>query len=194
MRYDQYIKDGLLAWTLTSNGYKYLTWNFVEHWRRSVKGQPICVLCADKPSYSFLTREGVPCVLVDDVVKDFGPEICPFGSRTFSVLNRLKLRLLNLFAREEAVQRCLYIDGDICVYKDICADIKVRLEETPLLFQCDEKEDCLGVGCSNLCTGLVAWRHGADGGIFVVDDGYKWAEKPEDQVWVNWKLRKLSIP
>lgn len=194
MRYEQYIKDGLLAWTLTSNGYKYLTWNFVEHWRRSVKGQPICVVCADKPSYLFLTREGVPCVLIDEAVKDFGPEICPFGSRTFSVLNRLKLRLLNHFARDEAVQMCLYIDGDICVYKDICADIKVRLEETPLLFQCDEKEDCLGDGCSNLCTGLVAWRHGADGGIFVVDDEAKWAERPEDQVWVNWKLRKLGIP
>ena len=194
MRYTQYIKNGLLAWTLTSNGYKYLTWNFVEHWRRSVKGQPICVVCADKPSYSFLTREGISCVLADDLVADFGPDICPFGSRTFSVLNRVKLRLLDAFSHDEQVQMCLYIDGDICVYKDICADIRARLAAAPMLLQCDEKEDCSGAGCPNLCTGLVAWRHGADGGVFKIDNEAKWSEKPEDQVWFNWKRQKLNLP
>ena len=194
MRYTQYIKDGLLAWTLTSNGYKYLTWNFVEHWRRSVKGQPICVVCADKPSYSFLTREGVSCVLADDLVADFGPDICPFGSRTFSVLNRVKLRLLNAFAQDAQVEMCLYIDGDICVYKDICADIRERLAAAPMLLQCDEKDNCSGSGCPNLCTGLVAWRHGADGGVFKIDNEAKWAEKPEDQVWFNWKRQELNLP
>ena len=64
MNYTPYIREGLLCWTLTSNGYKYLTWNFVKHWTR-VSTIPLLIVCADKPSFLFLRREGISCILVD---------------------------------------------------------------------------------------------------------------------------------
>ncbi len=195
MKYSQYIKDGFLAWTLTSNGYKYLTWNFVLHWRRAVPGWPILVVCADKPSYQFLQREGISCVMWDTALADFGPQVVPFGSRQFSVLNRLKLRLLDLFAKDVEVQQCLYIDGDIIVYKNIVDDIQRRLIEAPFLMQCDEQvHECSGSPCPNLCSGLIAFQHGAEGGVFPVTDEAVWSQKPEDQVWVNFSIRQTQIP
>jgi Nucleotide-diphospho-sugar transferase len=197
--YESYIKDGFFAWTLTSNGYKYLTWNMVLFWKKAVKDIQICVICADRPSYIFLQREGIQCILLDQTIVDYGPQIVPFGSRNFSFLNRIKLRLLSLFANNPSVKQCLYLDGDIIVYKDIVSNIKERLSEAELVFQCDEKDrECLShtlnIPCPNLCTGLIAWNHGADKGIFQITDEAVWDSKPEDQVWVNYSLQKNKIP
>lgn len=199
MKYDSYIRDGFLAWTLTSNGYKFMTWNFVLHWRRAVPGHPILVVCADKPSYQFLQREGVTCVLADQIVQDFGPQIVPFGSKQFATLNRMKLVLLAGFARDEAVKQCLYIDGDCIVYKNIVQDIRERLTDgASFWMQCDEQtpDACSSSteeGCPNYCSGVIAWNHGADGGVFPITDEQVWSAKPEDQVWVNHQIRTLGV-
>ncbi len=202
MNYTSYIRDGFLAWTLTSNGYKYLTWNFILHWRRAVPGHPILVVCADKPSYQFLHREGIQCVLIESVLQDFGATIVPFGSKQFSILNRLKLQLLSRFAQDEAVRQCLYIDGDIIVYKDIVQEIRQRLTEKAIWMQCDEQQPdaCSGDGssdiactCPNYCSGLIAWNHGADCGIFPITDETVWSAKPEDQVWVNYQIAQKGV-
>lgn len=198
-KYRTFIKDGLFAWTLTSNGYKYLTWNMALHWKKNVKDVQLCVLCSDKSSYQFLNREGIRCMLVDTVAVDYGPQIVPFGSRQFSTLNRLKLRLLRTFASDTAVQQCLYLDGDIVVYKDIVADIRQRLTEGSLWMPCDEQQHTcssytLQAPCPNYCSGLIAWNHGADQGIFAITDETVWAAKPEDQVWVNTMLNQKNVP
>lgn len=186
MKYERYIKDGVLAWTLTSNGYKYMTWNLTLQWKAAGCSAPLCIVCADKPSFQFLQREGISCCLLDDAIQDFGPMIVPFGSRQFSNLNRIKLKLLHFFAQDSAVQRCIYLDGDIAVYKDIVADLCSRLGSADVLAQCDEQgHECSGA-CPNFCTGLLAWNHGADKGCFKITDMDQWAQKPEDQVWVNW--------
>lgn len=193
MNYNRYVKDGFLAWTLTSNGYKYLTWNLMQHWRRVVKKVPLCVICADKPSYLFLQREGISCILAESTLADFGPQIVPFGSRQFSVLNRMKLQLLNFFSGRDEVNQCLYIDGDIPVYKDIVVDIKEKLSKAPLWFPCDEQSfECCGA-CPNVCSGIVAWSKGADRGIFKITDEVIWSKKPEDQVWVNYALALKNV-
>ena len=198
MNYTPFIKDGFLAWTLTSNGYKYLTWNMTLHWRKAVPEVPLLVVCADKASYYFLSREGVRCVLLD-AVTDYGTQIVPFGSKQFSRLNRVKLRLLKLFAEDSAIQQCLYLDGDIIVYKDIVTDIKERLSEASFVMQCDEKQqECSSqtarIQCPNVCTGLIAWNHGIDTRLFTVNDEVLWNNKPEDQVWVNTMIQTLQIP
>lgn len=192
---DSYIKDGMFCWTLTSNGYKYMTWNLAIQWKKAGISEPLCILCADKPSYQFLQREGVSCRLLKSGTADFGPSIVPFGSRQFSVLNKLKLELLDLFARAPGIQQTLYLDGDIAVYKNIVADLRERLKEAPFWAPCDEQQhECSGVEqCPNFCTGLVAWRHGADKGCFRITDSMLWAEKPEDQVWVNGSCRRLGV-
>ena len=48
-------------------------------------------------------------------------------------------------------------------------------------------------GCPNYCSGLIAWNHGADGGIFPITDEAVWSAKPEDQVWVNHQIQSLGI-
>jgi hypothetical protein len=194
MKYGPYIKDGFFAWTLTSNGYKYLTWNMYLQWKKFCSPTPLCIICADKPSYSFFQREGIPCILFDDSISDFGPQIAPFGSRNFARLNRLKLRLLNLFGQDETIESCMYLDGDIAIYKNIVEDLKERLNTSPLWMPCDEQSfECSNQTCPNVCTGLIAWKHGADKGIFKITDEALWSSKPEDQVWVNNAMKTIGL-
>jgi hypothetical protein len=194
----KFVKDGCLAWTLTSNGYKYLTWNFALWWKESCPGQPLLIVCADTPSFQFLTREGIRCVRMPELLADFGPQVVPFGSRQFATLNNTKLSLLNTFAKDERVQHCIYLDGDIIVYKNIVEDLRRRLEGgAEFLVQCDEQvQSCTATaetGCPNFCTGLIAFRHGAEKGCFRITDSARWKAKPEDQVWVNWSARELGV-
>jgi hypothetical protein len=193
-----FLKDGCLCWTLTSNGYKYLTWNFVLWWRESCPSQPLLVVCADTPSYQFLNREGVRCIRMPDTLPDFGPSIIPFGSRQFSTLNSTKLALLNTFAGDDRIQQCIYLDGDIIVYRNIVEDLRSRLlSGAEFLVQCDEQvQTCTAnadEGCPNFCTGIIAFSHGADKGCFRITDTSRWKSKPEDQVWVNWSARELGV-
>lgn len=144
-----------------------------------------------------MRQNGIGCVLASRVVADYGTEIVPFGTQHFSNLNRLKLDLLTTFASDPAVQMSLYIDGDIIVYGDIVADLRVRLQDpsgAPLWMPCDEQAvDCTGNPCTFLCTGLVAFRHGVDPALFRIDDLYKWAAIREDQIWVNRRVQELGI-
>ncbi|MFZ4599875.1 MAG: putative nucleotide-diphospho-sugar transferase [Terrimicrobiaceae bacterium] len=194
MNYSLYIKDGLLCWTLTSNGYKYLTLNFYKHWQRSCSSTPLLIVCADKPSYTFFVREGISCRLVDEGVQDYGIHISLFGTRNFQTLNRMKLRILHMIANDPAVMKSIYLDGDICIYRNFLDDIQGRLEVCPLVFQCDEneKEKECSKPCKNVCTGLIAFVHGHDNGIFKIDDLAVWKQKPEDQVWVNHKIEQVA--
>jgi hypothetical protein len=198
MNVSKYIKEGTLAWTLTSNGYKYLTWNFVLHWRRAVPSQPILVVCADKASYQFLAREGIACVMAENVLPDYGPQVVPFGSRQFSILNRLKLALLDTFAQDEQIKLCIYLDGDIIVYKNIVDYLRTGAAEgRTFQVQCDEqKHECSAADtalCPNFCTGIIAFSHGADVGCFKITDALRWSDKPEDQVWVNASTKLLGV-
>jgi hypothetical protein len=198
MNVSKYIKNGILAWTLTSNGYKYLTWNFVLHWRRAVPGQPMLVVCADKASYQFLNREGISCVMAQNILPDYGPQVVPFGSRQFSILNKMKLNLLDTFAQDAAIQHCIYLDGDIVVYKNIVEYLLQGFSEgRTFQVQCDEqKHECSkaeNVFCPNFCTGIIAFSHGADVGCFKITDAVRWSDKPEDQVWVNASTMLLGV-
>lgn len=157
--------EGTLVWTLTSNGYKFLTLNLVEHLRRAKVPWRLCVICADAASYSFFQREGIPCRKLLSLVPDTGvtqPSL--FGSRTFQVFNRKKLEILADLTALERVRVGVYLDSDIVVYRDFLPDLLSRLAASPtgLLFQCDEQTrvDCSRTsGCG--CTGFLAWRHGA---------------------------------
>ena len=45
-----------------------------------------------------------------------------------------------------------------------------------------------------MCTGIIAWKKGSDGGIFKMDKKGEWLTAPEDQRWVNNKIRELAVP
>ena len=195
MSIDPYLKKGRLCWTLTSNGYKYLTWNFVLHWRKAIK-HPLLVICADKASFTFLQREGISCVLAAELVPDYGPTVVPFGTRNFSTLNRMKLFYLAEFAKMPEVEECCYLDGDVVVYADFLDAVFQGLTKGQLALQCDEQNaSCNGSGqCPNGCTGVVLFKHGIDPSLFIITNEEEWQKKPEDQVWVNTQLEKYQIP
>lgn len=196
MNYDSYIRDGRLCWTLTSNGYKYLTWNMYKSWIVAHPQQPLLVLCADTSAYSFLQREGVPCRMVKTRLPDYGPHIVTFGTNQFRNLNLLKLQLLAEFAADQRLDTCLYLDGDIVVYKPFLEDLEQRLEEHPLLFQCDEPAaTCVTpAACPYRCTGFLVFKRGVDARIFKVDDRALWEKGAgQDQPYVNQRIAEYGV-
>ncbi len=189
MNYDQYIQNGFFAWTLTSHGYIDMTHNFWLHWKNANCSAPLCIICADQPSYTELTKKGIPCILMNNPIEDFGPNMLLFERQNADKIYKTKLKLLNIFAKDSKIQKCLYIDGDISIYKDIITDLEGL---TGLWAQCDESVwNCSN--CENRCTGLLFWTHSSDKDIFNIHDEQQWNKYPADQVWFNTKVRTHNI-
>lgn len=187
---------GSFVFTLTSNGYKLLTLNLVRQLQALNVPWTLCIICADKESYLFFSREGIPCRRVETPLANFGAQLSPFGSKQFQTLNRMKLALLSECIENSAINVGVYLDGDIAMYRDFLPDIEERLVSgSPFLFQCDEqsRKDCSGA-CPNFCTGFIAWRKGASAEPFTLSAADKelWEKTPEDQVFVNTKMRALG--
>lgn len=189
MNVARFLDKGTLVWTLTTSGYKYLTLNLYRHLEKAGCPWKLAIVCADRDSYVFFQGQGISCLLYP-VSSIAHPSLLLFGSKSFEQINLIKLEVLNAFANTPEIQRCIYMDGDIVVARDFVPDILGRLEQTPLLFQCDEQTTCSNP-CTNCCTGLIAWSQGADQGIFKMDNKALWLIKPEDQVWVNRKLATI---
>jgi hypothetical protein len=194
MNVSRFLYEGCLVWTLTTNGYKFFTLNLYETLKRAKVPWKLCIVCADKQCYRFFANEGIPCILYSKAQSDSIARPLLFGTKAFQEINLVKLDCLASFAKDESIQTCLYLDGDIVVMNDILPDIRQRLQDTPLLFQCDSHDMTCEKPCTNVCSGVIAWSKGADKGIFSVQDKAKWREKPEDQVWVNHRLREGTTP
>lgn len=199
--------SGTFLFTLTSNGYKLITLNLYRHLQAVKVPWKLCILCADAQSYRFLSGEGLPCVRAPSPLPDYGPQISPFGTRQFQTLNRKKLELLELFAADPRITTGVYMDGDIAVYQDFLPELKKIWEATPpsvaILLQCDEQArvDCSGnledSSCPTGCTGFLSWRRGLTPQIFALRGGEAeaiWKSCPEDQVFVNRRLRATGTP
>ena len=189
----KFIYEGCVIWTLTTSGYKFFTLNLYKHLQLAKVPWKLAIICADVPCYRFFMGEGIPCILYTKAQKDAGRGQLFFGSKSFQEINLVKLDILSTFATRSEIETCVYIDGDIVVKADFLPDLRERLATTPLLFQCDETEkgNC-NSPCRNCCTGVLAWKHGHDRGIFLMNDRAKWAEAPEDQRWVNTKLQGVN--
>jgi len=192
--------DKAIVCTLTSNGYKFLTLNLVRLLQKAGVPWKLCIVCTDKASYRFFRQESIPCLLMDSPLPDSQPKITPFGCRAFQQLNLKKLELLAELCASEA-DYIVYMDGDIAVYADFLPDLVQRLaaeSAAPILLQCDEQSraDCSGAPCPNACTGFIAWRRAdVPAPLFqVAGQGPLWRQCPEDQVFVNHRLRELAIP
>ena len=197
-----YLYKGTLLWTLTTNGYKYITLNLLRTAERAKIPCRIVVVCGDKESYRFFRNEGFAALLYSEAKSTTEIGIARWGSPTFQRYNRMKLDILHQFAKNELVQKCIYLDGDIVLYRDFLPDIESRLNANPaaLFFQCDHKDkgSCKEKdpeGCQNCCTGFIAWSHGADKGIFDVNaqPSKSWQEIHDDQVWVNKALQEKKV-
>jgi hypothetical protein len=141
------------------------------------------------------------------MIQDMGPEIMMFGTKNFQTLNKKKLELLADLSALPDVKYGIYMDGDICTYKDFMPDILERLDSVAsvgLYMQCDEhsRVDCSGNVaanvCENPCSGFIAWKHGlVQPSIFEVkgDEAIQiWKEKPEDQVFIRKMVQRTGTP
>lgn len=194
--------EGAFIFTLSNNGYKFLTLNLVMHLRELKVPWTLCVICADTASFKFFRGQNVPCIRTSTPLPDFGIEVSPFGTKHFQTLNFKKLQLLEKFSNDPAIRFGIYMDGDIIPYSNFLPDILQRLQApdaSPIYLQCDEntRVDCSGnPGCPNGCTGFIAWSYGVDTRIFAVigEEGLSiWKKRPEDQVYVNTMMNTLGI-
>jgi len=196
MNYESYIKEETLLWTMTSNGYKYLTYNLYLSLQKVNPKIKLMIVCVDKESQIFFRTMNVSSILYKST-KPVAPGSQPsqFGSDTFMNYNRMKLEIMEDLRLKTEAQYIIYLDGDIVVFRDFIPYIKEQftLLNTTFLFQCDylygspNKTQC--------CTGFFAFkRTDLEKSPFVLYDKGLWLTIREDQPWVNKHIRMYDIP
>lgn len=199
-----FIKNGTLLFTVTSDGYKYLTWNLHMYLQKANPGQPLCILCLDRESYDFFNRIAIlPSRLYGmdgPAVQHKSPTV--FGSPPFKRMNRMKLKALQELSQRPDIQKLIYLDSDIAVFQDPMPAIEQAFQEAPLWFQCDESKEndftCSNHNeCPNACSGVIA-MHLTDEmrpllkTVFKVEDG--WKEAVGDQDYINNRMHTFHVP
>ena len=162
LKIDSFIYEKTLVFTVTSDGYKFYTWNLYKMLQQLKVPWKLCILCLDKESNEFFTRIAqIPSRLYlmpgDKVLHK---EPVRFGSVPFKRMNRMKIKSLQELSQRSELERLIFIDSDIAVFKDFVAYFAEKLLSEPLLFQCDEKIDdsfdCSNTkACKNPCTGVI---------------------------------------
>ena len=205
LKLESYIQNKTLVFTVTSDGYKYFTWNL---WKIIEKlGLPwkLCILCLDKESNDFFNRIAV---IPSRLYLMNGPKIdhktpATFGTTSFKRMNRMKINALHDLSQRLDIETLLFLDSDIAIFRDPLPYIHERLSEAPLWLQCDEKREdsfvCCDVDhCTNPCTGVIAMR--------MTDESRKtfkqlysiesetWREAVTDQDYIFHRLKQLQIP
>ena len=142
MNYNSYIHDDFIVWTMTTNGYKYITYNCYETLKKANVPWKLMIICVDRESYMFLQTMNVPCVyhkLLNTVAGTTQPS--QFGSETFSAYNKIKLDLMETIRKQvpESVKYITYMDGDIVVFKDFMPYIKNQFTTSKNQFGTSDK-------------------------------------------------------
>ena len=196
--YSTYISDDFLIWTMTTNGYKYITYNLYESLKRAKVSWKLMIICVDRESQKFLQTMNVPCVYYKSLSSvQVSTQPSQFGSDTFMIFNKIKLDLMELIRKEvpESVKYITYLDGDIVVFKDFMPYIKKQFNESNsiLLFQNDDLYDVVNTR-ANGCTGFFSFKvQPLEKSPFLIDNLALWKEIREDQVWVNNKLLEYKL-
>ena len=196
-----FLRDKTLVFTVTSDGYKYLTWNLQKYLDKLKI--PLCILCLDKESNDFLNRIAmIPSRLYGlegPTVQHKSPAM--FGSTAFKRMNRMKLKALQELSQHPDVETLLYLDSDIAVFRNPLPDLRTNLQQCPLWLQCDEKQDNVFVcsrveQCPNACSGVIAMHLTEETRpqfqkLFEVEEG--WKEAVGDQDYINERMRRFQI-
>jgi hypothetical protein len=162
VKIDPFVYDKTLVFTVTSDGYKYYTWNLSKQIQELKVPWKLCILCLDKESYDFMMRIAqIPSRLFltpGATVPHKTPLM--FGTKQFKRLNRLKLVALETLSQLPQIDTLIYLDSDIAVFRDFLPDLKQILKSNPLVFQCDEQRECIvecsnQLRCENPCTGVI---------------------------------------
>lgn len=196
--------DRTMIFTVTSDGYKYFTWNLWKNLQLVKVPWRLTILCLDRESLDFFNRIALVPAKAYFMEKSSGEHKTPslFGSAHFKRMNRMKLKALEEFSQKEDLDTLIYIDSDIAVFRDLVPVLQELLIEAPLLFQCDEKVDgdfgCSDTKhCKNPCTGVIAMR--LPGQRETLKKLYSlesetWKKSLTDQDYIATRLLDLLVP
>lgn len=204
MNLDPFIKDKTLFFTVTSDGYKYFTWNLYKFFEAVKIPNKLCILCLDKESLDFFNRIAmIPSrayFMEGTKFEHKSPAL--FGTTPFKRLNRMKLKALQELSQRTDIDKLIFLDSDIALFKDPLPELNNCFETAPLWFQCDEAKEntysCSNeTSCTNACTGVIAMLLTSDSRtvfqkLYAVEDGWKTATT--DQDYINDRLHQLQIP
>jgi hypothetical protein len=210
-RLSSFLHEGTLTFTVTTNGYKFLTWNLWLHCRRLQVPWKLCILCLDKESYRFFqTIAMIPCIFYEGAglrVEGNTSKVSQHGTGDFNRITRLKLKVFSDVLTRTDIQKVLYLDGDIVLFRDPWPYLHTQVTtEKPLWFQCDEHNteyNCSGheSACHNCCTGVIALslENSTDkqrlSALFHLEESlWKECKQNNDQEYVQKQLAKLQIP
>jgi hypothetical protein len=199
---NSFIKDKTLLFTVTSDGYKYLTWNLYLSLQKVSPNIPLCILCLDKESSDFFNRIALlPSRLFlmgGTHIDHKSPTV--FGSPSFKRMNYMKLKALQELSQRLDIDTLVYFDSDIFVFRDWLPSIQESLDIAPLWFQCDEAPafTCSDLdSCGNPCSGVIAMKINEDTRpvfqkLYHVEEG--WKEAVGDQDYIYNRMKKMGLP
>ena len=163
LKIQPFIYKESLVFTVTSDGYKYYTWNLYKMLQELNVPWKLCILCLDRESFDFMNKIAmIPSrlyLMPGQHIHHKDPVL--FGSQQFKRMNRMKLKALEELSQRPELKTLLFLDSDIAPFQDPLLAAQTCLETHPLWFQCDEKQEgsfaCSSVGnCPNPCTGVIA--------------------------------------
>lgn len=201
---DSFIKERTLFFTVTSDGYKYFTWNLYKYFQRVNPVAPLCILCLDKESADFFNRiAAIPSrqfFMEGPKFEHKSPAL--FGTTPFKRLTRMKLKALQELSQRSDIERLVFLDSDIALFRDPIPSLEHCWKEAPLWFQCDEAKEntftCSDIeNCTNACTGVIAMLLTEESRplfqkLYAIEEG--WRQATTDQDYVNSRLQQLQIP
>ena len=135
-----------VVFTVTTNGYKYLTWNLWLHFQRLGVPWKLMILCLDKESHIFFSQiANIPSMILPDIklqILGDATKVAAHGSGDFNRITKLKLAAFTYLLRNPTTERLFYLDSDIVPFKDPVPFVETTLNlEQPLWFQCDERSN-----------------------------------------------------
>jgi len=204
LKIDPFVTDKTLVFTVTSDGYKYYTWNLYKILQTLKVPWKLCILCLDRESNDFFNRIAqIPSrlyLMPGDRVMHKEP--VRFGTTPFKRMNRMKLKALQELSQRPELDTLIFIDSDIAVFKDFVPYLKDALQTNPLLFQCDENisgsfECSNTLHCSNPCTGVIGMllnqetRSNLKELYKIVSD--QWGPALTDQDYITSRLLSIGL-
>lgn len=200
-----FIQNKTLVFTVTSDGYKYYTWNLYKMLQSLKVAWKLCILCLDRESNDFFTRIAqIPSrlyLIPGGTVSHKSPFM--FGTQQFKRMNRMKIKALEDLSQLPDIDNLIYLDSDIAVFRDFVPSVLQTLEIHPLLFQCDENREgsmeCSDTSqCANPCSGFIGMSMKGDQRsalkqLFAFDKEI-WDRIVGDQDYIFARLQLLKIP
>lgn len=199
LKLDSFLYEKTLVFTVSSDGYKYLTWNLWLLLQRLKVPWKLCILCLDRESQEFFSKIAmIPSRLFLMPSSSHEHKTpCLFGSQTFKRMNRMKLKALEQLSARADIETLVFLDSDIAVFRDPVPYLQDLLKEHSIVFQCDEKEsfECSNGGaCPNPCSGVIALRTSAGHArIFSIEDEL-WKSALTDQDYILTQMLRFKTP